>query len=195
MYGIKVITMSSINWLTVVIVISVVIILLILAVIAAIIVVLIIGNKEKKKKDAWKYLPPSEEIPSPASTVRTERVENNPDAKKTVPLWGTPGEMPVQHYYVVFEELGTGARYSTKIEKSILVGRADPADILIVSDSAVSRRHCQITRKGNRFILSDLGSGNGTEYNGTKISEDVMISNGDTIGIGRSKYKVLIELR
>ena len=186
---------SSLTWLTVIIIISVVIILLILVVIVAIIAVLIIGNKEKKKNDAWKYLPPSEEIPSPASTARTEPVEMNPEVKNTVRLWGNQGAMPVQNYYVVFAEVGTGARYSTRIENSILVGRADPADILIVSDSAVSRKHCQITKKGNRFILSDLGSGNGTEYNGSKISDEVMIASGGIIGIGKSKYKVLIELR
>lgn len=50
----------------------------------------------------------------------------------------------------------------------LTIGRAAPADLML-SDVTVSRRHCRLSRAGNRVRLDDLGSTNGTFVNGTPV--------------------------
>jgi hypothetical protein len=56
---------------------------------------------------------------------------------------------------------------------SVRLGRAPDNDI-VVADAGVSRYHARIDRIGNRFVLRDLASSNGTWVNGTPIAEHVL---------------------
>ena len=51
-------------------------------------------------------------------------------------------------------------------------------------DLDVSSRHAAIVRKTEGFVLQDLGSRNGTFVNGTRITGDTPLKNGDVIGFG-----------
>jgi len=51
-------------------------------------------------------------------------------------------------------------------------------------DLDVSSRHAAIIRKANGFILQDLGSRNGTFLNGTRVTTDTPLQDGDVIGFG-----------
>ena len=51
-------------------------------------------------------------------------------------------------------------------------------------DLDVSSRHAAIVRKAEGFVLQDLGSRNGTFVNGSRISGDVLLKDGDVIGFG-----------
>jgi S1-C subfamily serine protease len=53
-------------------------------------------------------------------------------------------------------------------------------------DLDVSARHAAITRKPDGYYLQDLGSRNGTFVNGTRITRDVRLADGDVIGFGAS---------
>ena len=64
------------------------------------------------------------------------------------------------------------------IREQSSVGREDSRDITI-QDSSVSRHHAQITRRGEQYTVSDLGSTNGT-YTATRITVvGVLGTNGD----------------
>jgi hypothetical protein len=64
-----------------------------------------------------------------------------------------------------------------------LIGRlADCA--VIVSDGNVSRHHAVIQRAGSGFVISDLGSTNGTYVNGERLVADHRLSDGDRITVG-----------
>ncbi|HKW42307.1 MAG TPA: FHA domain-containing protein, partial [Gemmatimonadales bacterium] len=52
-------------------------------------------------------------------------------------------------------------------------------------DRDVSSRHAAIIRQGDRFAVRDLGSTNGTFVNGTRITGDVALADGDVIGFGQ----------
>jgi len=54
------------------------------------------------------------------------------------------------------------------------IGRSPDNDIQI-KDITVSRRHLKITKKGNRYVVKDLGSKNGTYVNGNYIKPDLDI--------------------
>jgi S1-C subfamily serine protease len=51
-------------------------------------------------------------------------------------------------------------------------------------DLDVSSRHAAIVRKTEGFVLQDLGSRNGTFVNGTRITGDTLLRDGDVIGFG-----------
>jgi S1-C subfamily serine protease len=51
-------------------------------------------------------------------------------------------------------------------------------------DLDVSSRHAAIVRKSEAFVLQDLGSRNGTFVNGTRITGDTPLTDGDVVGFG-----------
>ncbi len=55
-----------------------------------------------------------------------------------------------------------------------------------LTDGTVSRRHVMLTRQGEDWVLSDLGSANGTYLNGVKVSKSIALNRGDQIRCGGS---------
>jgi hypothetical protein len=64
-----------------------------------------------------------------------------------------------------------------------LIGRLADCTV-IVSDGNVSRHHAVIQRAGSGFVISDLGSTNGTYVNGERLVADHRLSDGDRITVG-----------
>jgi pSer/pThr/pTyr-binding forkhead associated (FHA) protein len=64
----------------------------------------------------------------------------------------------------------------------VVIGRSRECD-LRVADGNASRRHAEVTRDGEAYIIVDLGSTNGTELNGRRITRETL-SDGDRITIG-----------
>ncbi len=67
----------------------------------------------------------------------------------------------------------------------VVIGRLSTNDV-VLSDSNVSRRHAELTRADGRWILSDLGSTNGSVVNGRMIKEHTL-SDGDRLAFGTSE--------
>jgi pSer/pThr/pTyr-binding forkhead associated (FHA) protein len=72
----------------------------------------------------------------------------------------------------------------------IVIGRTPSCDLML-HDSAVGRRHCEIRREGQQFVLRDLGSGNGTFVNDqtARITMHVL-RHRDEIRVGRSRLLI-----
>lgn len=67
----------------------------------------------------------------------------------------------------------------------LTVGRNPDCDVFLGHNS-ISRNHATIEKKGaNSFVLTDLGSLNGTYVNGRRVNGSVKVSQNDTIIIGR----------
>lgn len=75
-------------------------------------------------------------------------------------------------------------RFTILDKQTLVVGRSPNVDVTI-NNLSVSRRHASFERQGNRVILTDLGSRNGTMVNGKTISQPVPISPADIIKIGK----------
>jgi DNA-binding winged helix-turn-helix (wHTH) protein len=67
-----------------------------------------------------------------------------------------------------------------------IVGR-DPAAALTIPSGLVSRRHAGIVVAGERAILRDLGSKNGTLCGGSRVTGEVELADGDEIRIGPAR--------
>jgi len=70
-------------------------------------------------------------------------------------------------------------------KSEIIIGREEDADLTVPSQ-AVSRRHARLTRKGDGYVVEDLGSSNGTYINGQKLSGQRALKSGDQIRLGRA---------
>jgi len=68
-------------------------------------------------------------------------------------------------------------------QPSVRLGRAPDNDV-VVPDPGVSRYHARIDQVGNRFVLRDLASSNGTWVNGAPVAEHVL-GHGDTFVLGK----------
>ncbi len=70
------------------------------------------------------------------------------------------------------------------IEKDeFIIGRSPESDVLL-DDITVSRKHALLIKDGDNYRLLDAGSLNGSYLNGN-IVEEVILSNGDRIQIGK----------
>lgn len=72
--------------------------------------------------------------------------------------------------------------------RPLLIGRQAGADLLLGED-LVSRRHAVLSYDGRELTLEDLGSTNGTQVNGAKITR-TRIQEGDRILVGETIFTV-----
>src|SRR6187455_2412107 len=75
-----------------------------------------------------------------------------------------------------------GARFLLDADSTI-AGRHPDADIFL-DDVTVSRRHSEFSRVGNVFQVKDLGSLNGTYFDGVRI-ESALLSDGAEVQVGK----------
>ncbi|MEV6260755.1 DUF1707 and FHA domain-containing protein [Streptomyces sp. NPDC051784] len=73
------------------------------------------------------------------------------------------------------------------------IGR-DPGNGLRLSHETVSRMHAELTAHGNRWVLRDLGSTNGTCVNGQRVVGAVVVSDGDQVSFGRVAFQLTASL-
>jgi hypothetical protein len=65
----------------------------------------------------------------------------------------------------------------------LTVGRQEPANI-VLTGGTVSRRHCRFSRDGDRMMLEDLGSTNGTFVNSKPLAAPLGLMDGDVVSVG-----------
>lgn len=66
------------------------------------------------------------------------------------------------------------------------IGRSARSDVCI-PDAFASRLHAEIRQEGDGYWLQDLGSANGTRYNGVIVKMPVPLSNGGEVQIGETR--------
>src|SRR5215471_18661512 len=78
-----------------------------------------------------------------------------------------------------------GRTRTVKLDHSpITLGRSSAADLAYADDAGLSRQHLSIAKEGDNWVLSDLGSKNGTMLNGARISEKQPLKAGDRVTAG-----------
>jgi hypothetical protein len=74
-----------------------------------------------------------------------------------------------------------------EIGDGVMLGRGKSASIRL-SDPLASGRHARIAPDGERVVLTDLGSTNGSFLNGVLLSAPTPLTNGDRIRLGESDF-------
>lgn len=68
------------------------------------------------------------------------------------------------------------------------LGRDEFADIPVFGDPDVADKHAVITAEGKRHLIEDAGSLFGTHVNGAKIAKRELLTDGDLVEIGKTKF-------
>lgn len=100
----------------------------------------------------------------------------NPDPKETTAL-----NLQVKS--------GAGESVETRFGRrdEIIIGRGIECDV-VIKDAKASRQHCKLLRKPEGFVLEDLGSKNGTYFDGKKITQPVILQADQTFKIGDTVF-------
>ena len=72
------------------------------------------------------------------------------------------------------------------------LGRGRQCDV-VLNDPNVSREHAEIRPRGGSWVLTDLGSTNGSELNGRRIDSSEVLRDGDEIELGESAMTFTLE--
>lgn len=85
-------------------------------------------------------------------------------------------------------QAGPNAGMEFPLTKAVItIGRVSGNDI-VLADQQVSRRHAEIRRQDDWFIITDLNSTNGTFVNEVRIQEPQTLQHGDQISIGDTTF-------
>ena len=99
-----------------------------------------------------------------AGAPRDQEFQASPPAAESAPLTFPPG---------------SGVRFT--------IGRTRDCD-LHLTDLSVSRTHALLVRRDDGWVLSDLGSHNGTRLNGWLVREPVPVRAGDRVEFGSMAF-------
>ncbi len=74
----------------------------------------------------------------------------------------------------------------------VTIGRSRQCEV-VLDDPNVSRQHAEIRPRGGSWVLTDLGSTNGSSINGRRINGPEVVKPGDEIEIGTSLMRFELE--
>jgi pSer/pThr/pTyr-binding forkhead associated (FHA) protein len=69
------------------------------------------------------------------------------------------------------------------------LGRA-LSNTIVIEDAFASSEHALLALRDGRWWLEDLGSRNGTQLNGERLSAPAIVATGDEIGIGGVRLRI-----
>lgn len=81
----------------------------------------------------------------------------------------------------------SGSRFL--LDQDIVSAGRHPSSDIFLDDISVSRRHATFTRVDGGYVVSDLGSLNGTYVNRDRIDGDITLTGGDEVQLG--KYRLI----
>ena len=78
--------------------------------------------------------------------------------------------------------LATGGKRTVLSGERVTIGRSRECDV-VVDDPNISRKHAEVRRTIDGWLVADLGSTNGIKVNGRRV-KDAVLSPGDEITLG-----------
>lgn len=98
----------------------------------------------------------------------------------------SPKEAGVYYRLVCLTGANKGEAY-VLLGNRIILGRSEKADIKL-GDTKASREHAEITKVGEHWVATDLGSQNGIMVNENKVTQ-IQLNEGDKLIIGQTVFK------
>ena len=93
------------------------------------------------------------------------------------------GHIDVPHLIIETDGLAAGP---VTLQDELTIGRAEDNDLELM-DPKVSRHHARITRQGMSYVVTDLGSANGTLVDGVLLTSPHTLKHGERITVGDSE--------
>jgi hypothetical protein len=106
------------------------------------------------------------------------------DSTQVIPSKGSPGmQQPAGPQAQLVMQTTEGSHAFPIESNMVTIGRGLSNDI-ILEDPRISRQHAQLRYKSRRFLIADQGSTNGTYVNGTPVTTEQVLRNGDIVSLG-----------
>jgi hypothetical protein len=115
-----------------------------------------------------------------------------PGSTGSIPAVGSgfvPGIGPGEAVLVASRGMGEGTSYL--LTGDVVTAGREPDSDLFLDDVTVSRRHAELRRMAEGWLLRDVGSLNGTYVNRQRI-EEVSLRAGDEVQIGKYRFAYLL---
>ncbi len=137
---------------------------------------------------------------SPVDTSRIERVEVENAGHRTIPEPGPSFSLPKAWISLHILDSGYILPLADRTEFTlgrVVDGQPIMPDVDLTPHNAyaygVSRLHAVLRLTGNKIVIMDLESSNGTYVNGVRIPPNVetALAHGDVIALGKLKIQVL----
>jgi hypothetical protein len=125
---------------------------------------------------------------APIDDERHDAHDQRPDPSSTI-VFTVPVPSGPTAWLRVHEPSG-GVR-EIRIGAGVTIGRATDNDV-VLRDERVSRHHGRIAGRRGTLLYTDLGSTNGSEVNGERVTE-VVLGPGDLIRVGTSTLEVRLD--
>jgi len=112
--------------------------------------------------------------------------------RSTAPL-SSRSDTPEQRLRLLVVEAGASDLSSGEvidIPAGATLGRSERAGV-VLTDTAVSSEHARVERAGRAWVVTDLGSTNGTRVNEKPITGRTRLAEGDVVAIGTVRMQVL----
>jgi len=71
-----------------------------------------------------------------------------------------------------------------------VLGRSSRAEV-VIADSSVSAEHARVFRVGRAWVVTDLGSTNGTQVNETPVNGEMPLTANDVLTLGSVRLQVV----
>jgi len=94
----------------------------------------------------------------------------------------------VEPRFVVVAAMGLDPGSTFDLVEGATMGRADGSEIP-VDDPFASSVHARIFRRGQFMYIEDMGSTNGTYFNGRRLRSAERLKPGDLVRIGETEYR------
>jgi len=99
---------------------------------------------------------------------------------------GGGGGSGMMGWLVPLDGAKQGELFNLKSGKTVL--GTDPGCDVVLPDTFMSGKHCEIRASGGQFVLADLGSTNGCFVNDKKVQSHELVDN-DNVRLGRTSLK------
>ncbi len=97
----------------------------------------------------------------------------------------TAGSLSFDRRFIVTVLAGPQIGLACEVEAGeVVLGRGEGCT-LVLNDPGLSRRHCRLVKQGDRVLIEDLGSSNGTFVDGEMVKGQRPLAEGARINLGR----------
>jgi hypothetical protein len=97
---------------------------------------------------------------------------------------------PIQLLVLEPGESGLAPGELLSVQSGAMLGRTEGASI-VVADPTVSGEHARLRQVGSDWVVTDLGSTNGTLLNQGLVQGEAAVRTGDVLKLGRVEFKVV----
>jgi hypothetical protein len=153
--------------------------------------VIVLRRQQARPKRQMKFSPyKSGAAPQPTGAPAPAAAPPRPTTQPQRPVATAPPAVSRGLLIVV-----SGALAGQRLEvgaQPVSIGKG-PSTLQISDDPTVSTRHAEISLTRGAFVLTDLGSTNGTFVNNQRITQAVRLSDGDLLRFGNTQMKFRTE--